>query len=120
MRISSVQYKHGLKLAMRPFGTPTTEAIDERRGNLSGALMAFTAEPIEQMVQGPKQQQLMAFPNVLPEAARTSMLWSGITPSCCGWQNIPALQDDCQRCGRGVGNGGSTVADRRIQSNRDC
>ena len=64
-----VQYKHGLKLAMRPFGTPTTEAIDERRGNLSRALMAFTAEPIEQMVQGPKQQQLMAFPNVLPEAA---------------------------------------------------
>lgn len=63
-----VQYKHGLKLAMRPYGNPTREAIDERRGNVSGALLAFTSEPIAKMLAGPKQQQVMAFPNLISEA----------------------------------------------------
>lgn len=63
-----VQYKHGLKLAMRPYGDPTAEAIEERRGNVTGALLAFTAEPISAMLKGPAQQQGMIFPNLIPEA----------------------------------------------------
>jgi hypothetical protein len=63
-----VQYKHGLKLAMRPYGKPTREAIEERRVNLRGALLAFTSEPISKMLQGPQQQQGMIFPNLIPEA----------------------------------------------------
>lgn len=63
-----VQYKHGLKLAMRPYGNPIAEAIEERRGNVSSALLAFTSEPIGKMIAGPKQQQVMAFPNLIPEA----------------------------------------------------
>jgi len=63
-----VQYKHGLKLAMRPYGDPTLEAIDERRANVSAALMAFTNEPISAMLRGSSQQQGMIFPNLIPEA----------------------------------------------------
>lgn len=63
-----VQYKHGLKLAMRPYGNPTAEAIEERRGDVSGALLAFTTEPIAKMIAGPQQQQGMIFPNLIPEA----------------------------------------------------
>jgi hypothetical protein len=63
-----VQYKHGLKLAMRPFGDPSPEAIKERRGNVSDALFAFTTDRIEQMMAGPAQQQGMMFPNLIPEA----------------------------------------------------
>lgn len=63
-----VQYKHGLKLAMRPYGNPTPEAIEKRRTDVSGALIAFTAEPISQMLKGPAQQQAMIFPNLVPEA----------------------------------------------------
>jgi hypothetical protein len=63
-----VQYKHGLKLAMRPFGEPTAEAIEERRANVSDTLFAFTTERIEQMMAGPAQQQQMFFPSLIPEA----------------------------------------------------
>jgi hypothetical protein len=63
-----VQYKHGLKLAMTPFGEPTEEAIEERRANVSDTLFAFTTERIEQMMAGPAQQQQMVFPNLIPEA----------------------------------------------------
>lgn len=63
-----VQYKHGLKLAMRPYGNPTAEAIEERRSNVSAALLAFTTEPITEMIAGPQQQQGMIFPNLIPEA----------------------------------------------------
>jgi hypothetical protein len=62
-----IQYKHGLKLAMRPYGDPTPEAIDERRATVDGALLAFTSEPISAMVKGPAQQQGMIFPNLIPE-----------------------------------------------------
>ncbi|MBS1675807.1 MAG: hypothetical protein JST08_00330 [Actinobacteria bacterium] len=63
-----VQYKHGLKLAMRPYGNPTAEAIEEHRADVSGALFAFTTEPIARMRAGPEQQQGMIFPNLIPEA----------------------------------------------------
>jgi hypothetical protein len=63
-----VQYKHGLKLAMKPFGEPTAEAIEERRANVSDTLFAFTTERIEQMMAGPAQQQQMFFPSLIPEA----------------------------------------------------
>jgi hypothetical protein len=63
-----VQYKHGLKMAMRPFGEPTTEAIEERRANVSDTIFAFTTERIEQMMAGPSPNQPMFFPNLIPEA----------------------------------------------------
>jgi len=63
-----VQYKHGLKLAMRPYGNPTPEAVAERREHVRGAVLAFTSEPISKMISGPQQQQAMIFPNLIPEA----------------------------------------------------
>ncbi len=63
-----VQYKHGLKLAMRPYGNPTPEAIAERRSNVRGGLLAFTSEPVTQLLKAPQQQQGMIFPNLIPEA----------------------------------------------------
>lgn len=62
-----VQYKHGLKLAMLPYGTPTPEAVAERRSNVSGPLLAFTNEPISEMLAAPSQQQGMIFPNLAPQ-----------------------------------------------------
>ena len=53
---------------MRPYGDPTGEAIEERRGNVTGALVAFTAEPISAMLKGPAQQHGMIFPNLIPDA----------------------------------------------------
>lgn len=63
-----LQYKHGLKLAMRPYGDPTEEAIAERRSDVGAPLLAFTAEPISKMLAGPNPQQAMIFPNLVPEA----------------------------------------------------
>lgn len=64
-----LQYKHGLKLAMRPYGNPTPEAIAERRDDVAGTpLFAFTAEPISKMLKGPSQQHGVIFPNLVPEA----------------------------------------------------
>jgi hypothetical protein len=63
-----VQYKHGLKLAARPYGDPTQETIEERRRNVKGPLLAFTTDPIEKMITGPQQQQGLIFPNLIPEA----------------------------------------------------
>jgi hypothetical protein len=63
-----VQYKHGLKLAMRPYGNPTQDAIQKRRSNVTGALLAFTSEPVSNMLKGPQHQQAMIFPNLIPEA----------------------------------------------------
>ena len=63
-----VQYKHGLKLAARPYGDPTEETIEERRRDVKGPLLAFTTDPIQKMIAGPQQQQGMIFPNLIPEA----------------------------------------------------
>lgn len=63
-----LQYKHGLKLAMRPYGDPTPEAIAERRSDIGAPLLAFTSEPISKMLRGPNPQQGMIFPNLVPEA----------------------------------------------------
>ncbi len=63
-----VQYKHGLKLAARPYGDPTQETIEERRRDVKGPLLAFTTDPIEMMVTGPQQQRGLIFLNLIPEA----------------------------------------------------
>jgi hypothetical protein len=63
-----VQYKHGLKLAARPYGDPSEETIKERRQSVKGPLLAFTTDPIAKMVAGPQQQQGVIFPNLIPEA----------------------------------------------------
>lgn len=57
-----VAYKHGLKLAMRPYGAPTAEAIEERRHSVDGNLIAFTNESIEQMMTRPPGQQGLIMP----------------------------------------------------------
>ncbi|ADB53333.1 hypothetical protein Cwoe_4921 [Conexibacter woesei DSM 14684] len=55
-----VQYKHGLKLPLRPFGTPTEEAIDERKTDLEAPLFSYTTEPIEsQARRSPTDQPIM-------------------------------------------------------------
>lgn len=63
-----VQYKHGLKLAARPYGDPNEETIEARRQDVKGPLLAFTTDPVAKMVSGPQQQQGMIFPNLIPEA----------------------------------------------------
>lgn len=56
-----VQYKHGLKLALRPFGEPTAEAIADRKKDVKAPLFALSNEPIEAMLQRPKEQQAPMF-----------------------------------------------------------
>ena len=54
-----VQYKHGLKVALRPFGTPTDEAVAERLETVTMPLFAFSNETITEMMKRPLQQQGM-------------------------------------------------------------
>jgi hypothetical protein len=54
-----VHYKHGLKLPLSPFGIPTKEAIEERKGDLKSPLFSYTNEPISAMVRRPQAEQVM-------------------------------------------------------------
>ncbi len=63
-----IDYKHGLQLAMRPFGNPTDEAIAQRQQSVESTLVAFTSEPISAMLKRPAQQHGMTFPNLIEEA----------------------------------------------------
>jgi hypothetical protein len=54
-----VQYKHGLKLPLSPFGVPTKEAIEERKANLKAPLFSYTSEPISAMLRRPQSEQVM-------------------------------------------------------------
>lgn len=54
-----VQYKHGLKLPLSPFGVPTKEAIEERKTNLKAPLFSYTNEPISAILRRPRPEQLM-------------------------------------------------------------
>lgn len=56
-----IHYKHGLKLPLRPFGTPTAEAIEERKTALKMPLFSYTNEPIQAMMRRPQAQQGMMF-----------------------------------------------------------
>lgn len=50
---------HSLKLPLSPFGIPTSEAIDERRGNVKAPLLSYTTEPISAMVRRPEAERMM-------------------------------------------------------------
>lgn len=67
-----VQYKHGLKLPLRPFGVPTAEAITDRRSNVKAPLFFFGNEPISQIVKRPPGEMMMAFQ--LGETQRTHLV----------------------------------------------
>lgn len=54
-----VQYKHGLKLALRPFGNPTAEAISDRKKDVRAPVFALSNEVIAQMLKRPQGQQAM-------------------------------------------------------------
>lgn len=54
-----VHYKHGLKLALRPFGVPTEEAIAERKQSVTAPVFALSNETIEEMLKRPQAQQGM-------------------------------------------------------------
>jgi hypothetical protein len=56
-----VQYKHGLKLPLRPFGVPTEEAIAERKTNVKASLFSYTNEPVARMLRRPLEDQMMMF-----------------------------------------------------------
>ncbi len=56
-----LQYKHGLKLPLRPFGTPTGEAIADRKRSARGPLFVYTNEPLEAHAKRPHDEQAMMF-----------------------------------------------------------
>lgn len=56
-----IQYKHGLKLPFKPFGTPTNEAIVERKTDVKAPLFSYTNEPITQMLRRPVDQHGLMF-----------------------------------------------------------
>jgi hypothetical protein len=53
------QYRHGMKLAARPFGEPTAEAIAERRASTGAPVITWTNEGPQEMAG--RQAQAMAF-----------------------------------------------------------
>lgn len=55
------QYKHGLKLPLRGFGTIPPETVAERRGDRRAPLFAYTNEPIAAMLRRSQPQQMMMF-----------------------------------------------------------
>jgi hypothetical protein len=55
------QYKHGLKVALRPYGTPIKEAIDERKQHVRAPLFAFSNDSPEQLAKLPPAQQAVSF-----------------------------------------------------------
>jgi hypothetical protein len=54
-----VQYKHGLKLPLRPFGEPTEAAIEERKAGMTSPLFMWSTEPVAAAVG--RQEQAMMF-----------------------------------------------------------
>lgn len=56
-----LQYKHGLKVALRPFGTPTLDAIAERKTSVRAPLFAFSNDSAAQIPARPTDQQVLAF-----------------------------------------------------------
>jgi hypothetical protein len=56
-----IQYKHGLKLPLRPFGVPTSEAITERKADVKAPLFSYTNEPIAQMLRRPPDEHGLMF-----------------------------------------------------------
>jgi hypothetical protein len=54
-----IHYKHGLKLPLRPFGTPTDEAIAERKSDLEAPLIAYTNEPISAVMRRAQHEPMM-------------------------------------------------------------
>lgn len=53
------QYKHGLKLPLRPFGEPTQDAIAERKVGVRSSLFMWSTEPIAASVR--RQDAAMMF-----------------------------------------------------------
>jgi hypothetical protein len=56
-----IQYKHGLRLPLRPFGDPTEETIAERKTNVEASVYSYTNESIAQVLWRPVEEQMMAF-----------------------------------------------------------
>jgi hypothetical protein len=63
-----IQYKHGLKIPLRPFGDPNEEAIAERKLDLKSPLIALSNEATSKMVRKPPSQQAMMIPDPGPDA----------------------------------------------------
>lgn len=69
-----VEYKHGLKIPMRPFGAPTTEAIEELKTNVSTSVFTYTNESIQEMLTRPPTERLMMMPLGPTQQANVSSL----------------------------------------------
>jgi hypothetical protein len=64
-----LQYKHGLTIAFRPFGRVTQEAIEGRKANVSGPVIALSNEPLSEVAKRPNDQKamiIMITPNSQP------------------------------------------------------
>jgi hypothetical protein len=57
-----LQYKHGLKLPLTPFGTLPADTIERRRCNVNAPLIAFTNEPLAKTLARPPGQQSVMIP----------------------------------------------------------
>jgi hypothetical protein len=59
-----VQYKHGLKLPLRPFSSELPdETIEKRKRDVEAPLIAFTNEPLAKMLKRPPSQQTIVVPD---------------------------------------------------------
>lgn len=56
-----VQYKHGLKIRLRPFGSLPPRTIGERRDNVSAPLYALTTEPLSKVLKRTPGQRGVSF-----------------------------------------------------------
>jgi hypothetical protein len=56
-----LQYKHGLKLPLRPFGTPTPEAIAERKVDVRGPIIVYTNKPLQAQAHGSAERPPIMF-----------------------------------------------------------
>jgi hypothetical protein len=64
-----VQYKHGLKLPLRPFSDSLpAETIADRQRNVSAPLIALTNESLSNMLQRPPSQRAIMLPDPGPDA----------------------------------------------------
>jgi hypothetical protein len=66
-----VQYKHGLKVPLRPFGTgalpPST--VEQRKEDVKAPLIAYTNEPLAAFLKRPPDQHAIMIPNATPTVA---------------------------------------------------
>lgn len=66
-----VQYKHGLKVPLRPVGSGPLPAatVEQRKENVKAPLIAYTNEPLAAFLKRPPGQQAIIIPSATPTIA---------------------------------------------------